>query len=143
MTHREDFIARKMRTCIHFNGIQSESCKAGVKYEEKFSDGKGHLGPIPCCGDDNPQPCELLVLPSREQAERLADKHEVSMQKLTKCVNATHEHAKARGLGKGHGGTGDLPCPTGCGGILHYSVAAYNGHIWANCSTPNCVRWME
>jgi hypothetical protein len=46
-----------------------------------------------------------------------------------------HSHGK-RGI------KGKLPCPICGGGALHYSVAA-NGHVWATCTTPDCVRWIE
>ena len=40
-------------------------------------------------------------------------------------------------------GAGKMPCPI-CGkGTLNYSRAACNGHVWATCSTPGCVHWME
>ncbi len=29
------------------------------------------------------------------------------------------------------------------GGTLHYSVAGYNGHLWGQCTTVGCARWME
>jgi hypothetical protein len=56
---------------------------------------------------------------------------------------AAKEHAKAQGFKQGNGGTGEMPCPTNCGGTLRYSVANVNGHMHAVCSTKDCVRWME
>lgn len=36
-----------------------------------------------------------------------------------------------------------IECPTGCGGKLHLSQAAYNGHVWGKCTTDGCLAWME
>ena len=36
-----------------------------------------------------------------------------------------------------------IDCPTKCGGKLHLSQAAYNGHVWGKCTTEGCVSWME
>jgi len=44
-----------------------------------------------------------------------------------------------------HGKTnakGTMGCPL-CGGKLHYTVAALNGHVWGACETKNCLSWME
>lgn len=59
-----------------------------------------------------------------------------------KAVNAAHKDAKAKGFGKNNGGVSEMTCPI-CGGLLRYSVAAYNGHIHGKCETEGCVQWME
>ena len=33
-------------------------------------------------------------------------------------------------------------CPI-CGGKLHMSIAAYNGHVWGKCETDKCLSWVE
>lgn len=40
-------------------------------------------------------------------------------------------------------GAGKLPCPICETGTLSYSRSGSNGHVWARCSTKNCVSWME
>lgn len=40
-------------------------------------------------------------------------------------------------------GAGEMTCPVCKTGTLRYSRAAYNGHVHANCTNPDCVRWME
>ena len=55
---------------------------------------------------------------------------------------ATSDDAKQRGLGRGNGGPGKIPCPI-CKGELHYYVSILNGHIWGRCMTDGCVRWMQ
>ncbi len=39
--------------------------------------------------------------------------------------------------------SGSIPCPACKTGKVSYSRAGCNGHIWAQCSTPDCVRWIE
>jgi hypothetical protein len=43
---------------------------------------------------------------------------------------------------KGKGGHERVKCPI-CGGSLHLSIAAYNGHVWGVCETVGCLAWME
>ncbi|MCK9558338.1 MAG: hypothetical protein M0R50_09905 [Candidatus Cloacimonetes bacterium] len=33
-------------------------------------------------------------------------------------------------------------CPI-CGGKLHLTHAAYNGHVSGSCETADCLNWME
>ena len=38
---------------------------------------------------------------------------------------------------------GEIDCPVCKTGKLSYRRASYNGHIWGQCDTANCVKWME
>lgn len=59
------------------------------------------------------------------------------------AMRAAHEAARAKRFGKGKGGVGEIVCPK-CGtGTLRYTVSSYNGHMHGQCSTPNCLAWME
>ena len=42
------------------------------------------------------------------------------------------------GKDEGRGKAGTIPCPACDGGVVRWSRAASNGHLWAACSTPNC-----
>lgn len=42
-----------------------------------------------------------------------------------------------------YSGGGVMECPICKTGKLHYSRAAYNGHVHARCTTLDCVAWME
>jgi hypothetical protein len=87
--------------------------------------------------------CDLFEIMSQADAEKEADERIVIMNRGATVRHAAHEDAKAKGLGKGHGGYGSLKCP-GCeSGTLQYSVASYNGHMHGRCSTKGCASWME
>jgi hypothetical protein len=66
-----------------------------------------------------------------------------SLSRMLLAVSATHEDAATKGLKRGNGGTGSVKCPACEMGIIKYSVASLNGHIWGACSTKGCVQWME
>lgn len=88
-------------------------------------------------------PCDLFEIMSQADAEKEADEEIITMERGMKVWHAAHDDAKAKGLGKGNGGVGEIPCP-GCGtGTLRYLVASYNGHMHGRCSTPGCASWME
>lgn len=36
---------------------------------------------------------------------------------------------------------GYIKCPQ-CGNKLSYSIAKSNKHIWGNCETTDCLKWM-
>lgn len=145
MDIREQFIKSALASCRHFNGVQNKKCKAGVPYLE-WKQGVEERA-MPCIpkhiNGRETWPCELFEIMSQADAEREADERIVIMNRGAKARQAAHADAKAKGLGKGRGGVGQIAC-TGCdGGTLHYSVAAYNGHMHGRCTTPGCVSWME
>jgi len=37
----------------------------------------------------------------------------------------------------------EMACPICTNGQMSYQISPHNGHIHAQCSTPDCVRWME
>lgn len=139
---RELRILSRLEKCTHFNGIQNESCKAGVRYDS-FSDRK------PCLGnsfpnDKRPIPeCSLLRKTTREESEQREAEIDAAIERMTVAVPAAKLDAKEKGLGRGNGGRGSIPCPICKSGTLHYSVAGYNGHMHAKCTTDNCMSWME
>lgn len=59
---------------------------------------------------------------------------------LTRAVIEKH----AGPFKKGKSSAAHIDCPI-CGKIegLYYVRKGINGHIWASCETPGCVRWVE
>ena len=39
--------------------------------------------------------------------------------------------------------TGTMPCTLCKKGTLHYGVSSYNGHRRGQCTTPDCLNWIE
>jgi len=149
-TDRELEIRREMQTCKHFTGTHRTPCKAGVDYRALV--GGPDLGwglRIPChtivfdhAKDVVRVSCDKRELPTREEAEATVAAGDAAMERHKKAIRVAHDDAKAKGLKKGHGGVSDVACPN-CDGKISYSVAAYNGHMHAACSTKGCVAWME
>jgi hypothetical protein len=128
-----------MSKCRHFTGTQHKVCKAGVNYDD--------VVPLPCipigAGGKEPAHCDKKSCWTREEAVGIEKERAESTKKFLTGLNAAHKDAKAKGYKKGNGGKGSLPCPVCTTGTLHYSVAAYNGHLWGQCSTNGCLSWME
>jgi hypothetical protein len=51
--------------------------------------------------------------------------------------------AKEKGFKTGNGGQSSFKCTICPNGTVRYSVASVNGHIWAACSTPGCLRFLQ
>lgn len=138
-------IQNHMHSCVHFTGIQHESCKAGVNYRTLV--GGSDLGwarRLPCTEgwpEDQVReavPCDQCRRVTREEAEEKVKSADASFERIAKCLKAIKEkHGKSRGLAD------SMPCPTGCGGTLGYSIAGSNGHVWGRCSTQGCASWMQ
>jgi hypothetical protein len=141
---RQERIQYSQAKCKHFTGIHQKVCRAGVNYHELFGVAPGCFAGLPCTASPNPRVlCEKIEHMTLAEAEDLENKHEASANRLVACLSAAKDHAKSNGYGRGRGGFGSLPCPTGCGGTLQYSVASVNGHMHGRCTTPGCVNWME
>ena len=139
---QERRIRKIMTTCVHFNGIQHNECEAGVNYHGLLGDKPGCFAAMPCHSEGTVE-CPKRTLRNREEAEAEYRGREEMFARSLNAINAAHEHARANGLGKDHGGYGELPCPACEEGTLRYSVASYNGHMHGQCTTPKCVSWME
>ncbi len=144
---REHRIRKEMTDCIHFSGIQHERCKAGIHVRELVGGSDfGWAARLPCLGMDAAKcevECPSRNLPNREEAEAIIDASDKMFDLALSVMRAAKQHAKQQALGVGNGGRGEIPCPSGCGGTLRYSVASVNGHMHAACTSKGCVSWME
>jgi hypothetical protein len=144
--------------CKHFNGIQNDTCKAGVLYESVTPDPQapGMALRMPC--DDwskrktlsKPTPaqqeqmtkrgtCPKYEEPSAEELKAWEDKLKVYGENMNKVFTAL---ASIRKDQKGKNWRGVIECPA-CKGKLHLTHSAYNGHMHGRCETEGCVAWME
>ena len=133
--------------CKHFNGIREEGrkCEAGVVYMSVMSQDPQKVGfaRIPCFREGAEVPCEKREFPTPEEVAFEVAEVKARSEQLGRCIDAASQDAKKRGLKKGNGGQASVKCPVCESGTLHYRVASYNGHIWGQCSTVNCVQWMQ
>jgi len=129
--------ARRGATCRHFNGLQHDTCEAGIPYESV----KGGPGCWPCLPPfKGEQECSTVcaskLLPTPEELDERERQSRESLGRLIKArgaiVDATGDQRRT---------SGEIICPN-CGGKLGYTVAS-NGHIWGACLTEGCARWME
>lgn len=126
--------------CVHFNGIDKGTCKAGVLYASVIGPKvkPGGLA-IPCIrGREGGKPCEKQCWPSPEEVAKEVAEHEAHMQKVLllgpvlKTIRQAHKGANWQGI---------VECPA-CKGKLHIRHAP-NGHTHGACETQDCLRWME
>jgi hypothetical protein len=152
MKDLEAMVAWTMDYCQHYEmrGMP-KTCLAGVEYDkvgkiiavlpgnEKRDDArpcvKGHLMP------DALQRCPKWIRKTREQGEARYHDLQESMRQMRlvgPIVSKWRTWSKKNRVAKAEA----IECPA-CGGRLHLSQAAYNGHIHGQCETAGCVSWME
>ena len=92
--------------CIHFNGIQSKVCEAGVRYEFTRSLNDGGLPCLPKCGRCS---CARLQHPTEEQVKQSESEMLFKLDKVAKgispCCEASLDTSQViqTGRHKGHG----------------------------------------
>lgn len=74
--------------------------------------------------------------------EEIADAND-KMAAFLDALGALKKDAKEHSFGKGNAGRGYIVCPSCKTGVIKYSVAGVNGHMWASCSTKGCIAFME
>lgn len=136
---------QKSNRCVHFNGIQNDACRAGVSYETFRKERVAGKDWMPCLKDaaGDCVHCEQRRWPTAEEVEAELAEDEKHFAKMMAGANAVCTDAANRGFKKGNGGVGVVTCPVCNGGLIRYSVSAYNGHRHAKCTTDGCVCFME
>jgi hypothetical protein len=78
-----------------------------------------------------------MILPTSHHQPILDDETVVALIEATKVVK---ERIALKGLGRGNGGHGEMPCPVAnCRGRVAYIVYTTNGHMMATCSHRGCL----
>lgn len=145
------YVEQCMGKCVHFRGVQTGRCAAGVEYAAVTvqheampytSHGRTYhsASSIPCLTKYNHAGAECAVreMPTREACEQREADWQREFAKTMGARALIVETTRGQ-----RGVTGRVPCPACDGGTLSYSVAGNNGHIHARCSTAGCVAWME
>ena len=147
MKTREERIAFDMNYCQHYgHGSGADMvCTAGcdIKTVRCVPTGKSGIKWGPCIEGhllDNPlQHCPKWVRRTREHAEARAVSMEKAIHRLTVVMPVVKKWRSPKPY---ENKNGVITCPV-CGGKLHLSQSAYNGHVWGKCETDHCVGWME
>lgn len=137
-------LEREANTCVHFRGIQHDTCKAGCLMDA-FPIVVGQGRPLPCLPpfrprpDDAPRPtCAKFEAIGMARALELEKESNAAGARITAARAAIIIHAGGR-----CGVRGQFTCPVCNTGTLGYTIAGCNGHVHAKCSTVGCVSWME
>lgn len=150
--------------CVHFNGSHNKACNAGVDYHEAFGHEDGTMLRAPCIQEYKSHEkvggkyvpiwrpwdrkgravivCQKLRLPTPEEIAADEAAWQAVIQRMTvvtPVVSAWRTWTKKNRVAKAE----VIDCPTKCGGKLHLSQSAHNGHVWGKCTTEGCVSWME
>lgn len=130
-------------TCKHFTGcgiVGRDTCGAEVHVRKHVGGPDFGWGTrLPCMPHDNAHPCDQYAEPTPEEIAAFdaeTDELVARMQRtepLIKKLKQEHVGKNARGI---------AICPE-CEGKLHWSHAAYNGHVWGKCETDGCLNWAE
>jgi hypothetical protein len=151
----------KKGTCKHYTGFTlfrtAGQCRAGVNYRDVTPDPdtSGCALRIPChtvCNFYQPgqlaefarrgtcakyeEPTDAEVAAHEAEIEAMIAKSEAQMAATTPLLKRIKKDHK------GQDWQGVEVCPV-CGGKLHLSHAAYNGHVHGRCETEDCLNWME
>jgi hypothetical protein len=133
--------------CKHFTGIMADGgkCNAGVVYLtiKSTDENRKGIAKYPCFRENIEVPCAKREFLTPEEVATEIAELESSWERMKLGLAATQTDAARLGLRKGNGGKGSVPCPACKTGTLHYTVAAYNGHMWGKCTTADCLSWMQ
>lgn len=130
----------KPGTCLHFNGLSTKTCGAGIDYRNsKDSEGRLH------CLAGKASGCPKYLEPTQadldaweEETNRLIAESTARFKKLEPLL----ERIKRKYQGRDMNGTASCPI---CGGVKTLSVvhSGRNGHLSVFCTTENCIRMRE
>ncbi len=130
MLSLEEQIASK---CIHFNGVMSKVCKAGINYADVRVDDSDGPYKFPCLQQGGQ--CASAEFRTHAQVKKEMAEIEDSCNKTIIAMSTIKDH-----IHKTKEQRGKVKCE--CGGELHFTVAKINGHVHANC--PSCgISFME
>jgi hypothetical protein len=130
----------KKGTCVHFNGIQHETCEAGLNMRKVTSgEACGWAARMACIQNDQTEAvCENYTEPTDEQIKASNEELDKLMENM-KLVYPLISKFKQENPS---GGQGEVECPV-CKGVMQYSVSGYNLHCHGKCKTEGCLSWME
>jgi hypothetical protein len=136
----------RMNDCKHWNGIQNETCRAGVNYRALAGEPlAGFVYRLPChqfttlLGKQrDPVACDQYRAVTAQEIREAEEQASQAFARLMTVLNGIAEWRNRPPIGKQE----IIVCPS-CGGRLHLAQAASSGHVHGRCETNGCVQWME
>lgn len=146
--------------CIHYNGMSpNETCKKGHAYlvvarpknEEEISASASPIfalyNRLPCVEKNCVGGCSDYRLPTDTEVAGFDKKIDLFVDKFLKQMNIVRPLILTSVREKGGEKKfieGSITCPICEVGQVFYTYHGHvNGHVHAECTTENCVRWTE
>jgi hypothetical protein len=123
--------------CVHFSGLMNDKCDAGVVYVSVEGEKLPYRRGLPCFRDSEGGKCEKQKFPTAEEVAKRVSDIRNGFDRMASARRVIVAHIEK--TGDMHG---QVVCPTCCK-PLYYRKAKCNGHIHAQCETPDCTSWME
>lgn len=137
-------VAMRLDVCKHYRGaVVNDTCRAGINYLDIVGGNEtGWFYKIPCMKEHAVEvACGAREFPTEEEVAEFNKWTDERTTLTTEAHRRCRESAIAGGWKKGRQHSGVVQCPA-CDQQLKYSMA-YNGHVWAQCETPGCLRWIN
>jgi hypothetical protein len=137
---------RRILPCIHFTGIMSDTCAAGVNYRELAGNPEiGFATRLPCISIMSEKHIEKVTCAkqrpeTKEEAEAREAEGDARVARVLSVLPIIN--ALKRTVPKGQFHQSIVACPV-CQGKLHVALVASNHHARAQCETDKCVSFLE
>jgi hypothetical protein len=132
--------------CKHYRGTMQGTCAAGVGLRALVGgEDAGWCTRLPCLQSFRNRPngptaaCNKFAVPTAEEVA--ADEAERA-EMIARFEKLGPIRSRIKRENKGQSADGIVECPA-CGGKLHWSHAAYNGHVHLKCENEDCVWIIE
>jgi hypothetical protein len=137
---------RRILPCIHFTGIMSDECAAGVNYRALAGNpGFGFATRLPCMSIMSEKHIEKVTCAQQrpetnEEAEAREAEGDAAVARVISVLPIIN--ALKRTVPKRQPYQGVVACPI-CEGKLHVSLVASSHHARVKCETASCVSFIE
>jgi hypothetical protein len=140
----------KKGICRYFTGLpmvslqdQRTTCEAGINYRKHIGGPDlGWCSRAPCLTTSMSKeqvPCDKYEEPTQEEIDKFDAEVKEASDRMMRTIPFIEKIKKKY---KGQNVKSTDECPE-CKGVLHFTHAAYNGHVWGKCETEECLNWVE
>lgn len=92
---------------------------------------------------EQPEPCDWREEYTPEERAAWSDWMEGRKLRMISCMALIPGNSRDRKAKPFWGQSGRFDCPACKTGMVKWTRARINGHVWAACSTPDCFEVME